>query len=239
MRIARISEHVYRLGIWFVIPINVWVVVGEAGLTLVDTGVSPMAKDILRFVGRLGRLARILLTHGHLDHVGGVPKILGAQSVPVFVHPTEIPYMEGRLAYPRRARPQTMLAPGIASPLAVSPQGPLPPIADLVPYHTPGHSPGHVVYYHRSDDLLLAGDLFTSRSGRLRVPMPMFTGDMDEAVRSAEVLREIKPGRLEICHGGPVENPLAQLDAYVAGYRASRRARKAPSSEARTAPTGD
>ena len=63
--------------------------------------------------------------------------------------------------------------------------------------------------------MLLAGDLFTSRRGRLRRPMAIFTADMAEAVRSAAIVARLRPDRLEISHGGPVMDPAAQIEAYL------------------------
>lgn len=85
----------------------------------------------------------------------------------------------------------------------------------LRPYLTPGHSPGHVAYYHEQDRVLLAGDLFTSRRGRIGRPMAIFTADMAEAVRSAAIVSALQPERLEVCHGGPVLNPGEQVDQYL------------------------
>ncbi len=95
MKIIQISEHIWSLKIWIVIPIHVWVVVDEDGVTLVDAGLPFMAKGILKFVKELqaGPLNRIVLTHGHSDHVGAIEKILAVTQVPIFVHRIEIPYI--------------------------------------------------------------------------------------------------------------------------------------------------
>ena len=175
-----------------------------------------MAEGILRAIDRLGEgpLRRILLTHGHSDHTGAIAPILRRRPVPVYAHEREIPYMTGQLPYPRRRRPAAGLAPGVAEPLAEEgqrrpgPRGRAPALPD------PGHSPGHVAYYHERDRVLLAGDLFTSRQGRLGRPMAIFTADMEEAVRSGAIVATLQPERLEICHGGPVLNPAAQISQY-------------------------
>jgi hypothetical protein len=43
----------------------------------------------------------------------------------------------------------------------------------------------------------------------------MFTADMNEALKSSEILRLLNPKRLEICHGSAVLDPAAQLDEYL------------------------
>jgi glyoxylase-like metal-dependent hydrolase (beta-lactamase superfamily II) len=217
MKITQISDHIWSLKTWMVIPIHVWVVVDEDGVTLVDAGIPLMAKGILKFIDQLhaGPLKRIVLTHGHGDHVGAIKRILEATQVPVFAHSIEIPYIEGELPYPRRKKATITVAKQLTQVLHENEQGMLQSVGGLTPYLAPGHSPGHVVYYHEQDQVLLAGDLFTAKKGKLRKPMAMFTGDMAEAIRSSAIVRQLKPHRLEVCHGTSVLHPAEQLEAYL------------------------
>lgn len=217
MKVEQVSEHIWSLKSWFLIPVRVWVVTESDGVTLVDAGFPFMAGGILKFITNLnaGPLKRILLTHGHSDHVGAVKAILKQHPVPVFAHRIELPYMEGDLPYPRRKKPEFNVAKGVASPLMESGAASLESVAGLKPYLTPGHSPGHTVYYHERDQVLLAGDLFTSKRGELRKPMAMFTADMTEACRSSAIVKQLNPQRLEVCHGEPVFHPADQVDAYL------------------------
>jgi glyoxylase-like metal-dependent hydrolase (beta-lactamase superfamily II) len=218
MKAEQISPHIWALRAWLLFPVRVWVVTGADGVTLVDAGFPFMARGILKFIEQLnaGPLQRILLTHGHSDHVGALQEILAAQAVPVYAHRVEFPYMEGDLPYPRRKKAAASVAKGLAQPLPEAPDGGLQTVAGLRPYLTPGHSPGHVVYYHEQDQVLLAGDLFTSRRGQLRRPMAMFTADMATAIRSSAVVEHLNPQRLEVSHGGPVLQPARQVPAYRA-----------------------
>ncbi|MGE8203932.1 MBL fold metallo-hydrolase [Heyndrickxia sp. NPDC080065] len=217
MKIEKVSEHIWSLRTWMIIPIHVWVVVDDEGVTLVDAGIPSMAKGIMEFIKQLdaGPLQRIILTHGHSDHVGAVKKILAEKEVPVYVHSVEVPYMEGDLPYPRRKKAEQTVAKQIAKPLLEDEQGNLQRIGELSPFLTPGHSPGHVVYYHEKDQVLLAGDLFTSKKGKLHQPMPMFTADMKEAVKSSSIVKQLKPRRLEVCHGNSVSSPADYFDKYI------------------------
>lgn len=217
MKVKKVSEHIWSVKTWMLIPIHVWLVADEEGLTLVDAGMPMMAKGILKYMNQLeaGPLRRILLTHGHSDHVGALKSILSETNVPIYAHEIEIPYMEGELIYPRRKKAEHNVAKGIVQPLQVDEQGGLKAIAGLTPYLTPGHSPGHVVYYHEQDQVLLAGDLFTSKKGKLHQPMSMFTADMAEAVRSSSIVEKLKPKRLEVCHGNPVLHPADHLEEYM------------------------
>lgn len=214
MKAEKISEHIWSLKTWMIIPFNVWIVVEEDGVTLVDAGMPFMAKGIMNFIKKLnaGPLKRILLTHGHTDHVGAVKAILVENEVPVYAHRVEIPYLEGELLYPKRKKLEHNLPKQLTKPLSEE-LGNLQSIDGMTPYLTPGHSPGHVVYYHEKDQVLLAGDLFNSKKGKLYPPM--FTPFLDEAVKSAAIVEKLKPKRLEVCHGSSVFNATEQLEEYV------------------------
>lgn len=213
MKIVQISEHVWRCSMWLVIPVGVWIVEDEEGLTLVDAGIPFMAGGLLKQIERLGKpLKQIVLTHGHSDHVGSLKRILAKHPVPVYVHESEIGYMEGREPYPRRKKAEASVEPGIVQPLKMQST-----ITGLKPYATPGHSPGHVAYYHEQDGVLLAGDLFTSKRGQLNRPMPMFTADMKQAIQSGAIVGQLKPSIVSVCHGSDVQitDPLQQVTTYT------------------------
>lgn len=217
MQVKKISEHIWSLKTWMIIPIHVWVVTDREGITLVDAGMPMMTKGIMKFIEQLnaGPLQRILLTHGHSDHVGAVKGILKKYEVPVYAHQIEIPYMEGEVVYPKRKKLENNLPKTLTRSLLEEDSKELKKIGGLTPYFTPGHSPGHVVYYHEQDQVLLAGDLFTSKKGKLKQPMPTFTADMKQAVESANIISLLKPKQLEVCHGNTVLQPSDQLEEYI------------------------
>ncbi|MFC4022425.1 MBL fold metallo-hydrolase [Oceanobacillus longus] len=217
MKIKKVSDHIWSLKSWIGMPIHVWAVTDEEGVTLVDAGMPLMATKIMKFVEQLdaGPLNRILLTHGHVDHIGALKKVTQEKEISVHAHYIEIPYLEGDKLYPGRKKLEKNVKKGIVQPLKTDEQGRLNSVSGLTPYFTPGHSPGHVVYYHAEDQVLLAGDLFTSKKGKLQKPMPLFTGNMKEAVKSSTIVEQLKPKQLEVCHGNTVYKPAEQIEAYV------------------------
>lgn len=207
MRTVQVSEHIWKLSTRG-FPISVWIVKEENGVTLVDTGISMIVRKILSYIDQLqeGSLQKILLTHGHPDHIGGVKKILTNSNVPVYAHKTEIPFIEGEAPYPGKKKAKRFLLKGTLPPLPEKDEN-LTHISSLHPYLTPGHSPGHVVYHHEKDNVLIAGDLFTSYKGKLKRPIAMFTPDMNQAVKSGEIIKQLQPASLSPCHGRDILKP--------------------------------
>jgi glyoxylase-like metal-dependent hydrolase (beta-lactamase superfamily II) len=109
---------------------------------LVDPGGE--AGRLLETVDERGiEVEAILLTHAHLDHVGGVAEAAKSTGAPIYLHPADRPLYD---AAPEQARsfglqvatpppPDHELADGEEIRIGV---------ARLQVRHTPGHSPGHV-----------------------------------------------------------------------------------------------
>jgi len=211
--VRRLSPRVWSVGVLLPFPVHVWLVESEGGLTLVDGGLAGMGPGLVAAIRGLRLpLQRVVLTHGHFDHVGGLRAVLAAWPVPVLAHPEELAFLRGERRYPRGqpagrgARPR--VDPRLLRPLEDRPGG-------LEPRHCPGHTPGHTVYWDAADRLLLAGDLFSAYlPGRLGRPTPFLTTDMAQAVRSGAVVLDLQPERIAVCHGGVVRLPHLLYPAY-------------------------
>lgn len=150
---------------------------GDNGrLTLVDTGWDPDARTILRYLDDIGRspaqIEYIALTHTHRSHLGGVARIKELSGAKVRCHEWEAPIVEGR----RRAHPIKLWPPfplrlylfRIISHFPILAHVPCEMdkanclveasrVGPLTVLHTPGHTPGHLVFSYR-DTLLVVGD---------------------------------------------------------------------------------
>jgi glyoxylase-like metal-dependent hydrolase (beta-lactamase superfamily II) len=230
--IEHLADGISHLKILFVNAYFVETPETEIGSwVLVDTGMPKSGGKILRFADKLFGKTRkptaIILTHGHLDHAGSALFLAEYWNVPIYAHRLEMPYLTGKSDYP----PQD---PTVGGPLAfmsrllsstgfdlrnrvqqISESGEILEMPGWQIIHTPGHTPGHISLFRKSDKTLLAGDALTTmnsdswvsvlaeRRGFHPPPAP-FTSDWQAARRSVEILAELEPYAVGAGHGKPI-----------------------------------
>ncbi|WP_444942950.1 MBL fold metallo-hydrolase [Microbulbifer sp. ZKSA006] len=147
---------------------------------VVDPG-GDLDKILAAVAERDLKLEKILLTHGHLDHVGGTAALSKQLQLPV-----EGPHKGDDFwiqQLPMQAQMFGFPAVEIFTPDRWLEQGDTVTVGDqpLEVYHCPGHTPGHVIFFHRPSQLALVGDvLFAGSIGRTDFPQ----GDHDTLIRS-------------------------------------------------------
>lgn len=117
------------------------------------------------------KVEKLLLTHGHIDHVGGTAELARRLGVPV-----EGPQRED--AFWLEQLPEQCRMFGFPDTPAVQPDrwledGDAVTVGEQVleVVHTPGHTPGHVCFIHRPSKLAIVGDvLFAGSIGRTDFP---------------------------------------------------------------------
>ncbi len=220
--------------------------VGEA--VLIDAGL-PGTAPVVRsaWASRFGegrKPAAIMLTHGHIDHVGALQTLLEEWDVPVYAHPDELPYLNGTAAYPP---PDTRVGGGLMSRLAgLFPRQPIDVSRWLQPLpadggvpglpgwrwlHTPGHSVGHVSFWREADRALIAGDAFittaqesayavATQDPELHGPPMYFTADWGAAAQSVRALAGLQPALAVTGHGRAMQGSAlrAALGALAAQF---------------------
>jgi glyoxylase-like metal-dependent hydrolase (beta-lactamase superfamily II) len=193
------------------------------GDVLIDAGTRWAQRRLFRQLrGRTVRL--VALTHCHPDHQGVVRVLCDKLGVPLACHEADVAAVEGRAAM---LPDNFILRLGVrcwaGSPCPVSrilrdgdEVGPFRVI------HTPGHTPGHVLYFRDADRLAIAGDVLanlhvlTGRA-RLREPPRFFSADSEQNRRSLRKLVELRPAIVCFGHGPPLRDP-ALLEAFAARF---------------------
>ncbi|MBF9222417.1 MBL fold metallo-hydrolase [Hymenobacter ruricola] len=210
---------------------------------LIDTGLPGSEKTIIAAADQLfypgTRPEAILLTHGHLDHLGSARELADHWKVPVIVHPLELPYVTGQALYPPRD-------PTVGGSLAFMSRffpTQLPNLEERVqaldandpstPFlmnwrwlHVPGHAPGQLAFFREADGVLLGADAFATchhdsvpavllglpKISRAGTP---FNYDWEAARKSVQTLADLAPKAIGCGHGPVIKGPEA-----AAGLRA-------------------
>ncbi len=157
----------------------VWCERTQAGVVIDPGGDLPLIEQAITQHGV--KLTQVLLTHGHLDHVGQAKKLAEAWSVPI-VGPHEADaFWLGQL--PVQANMMGFVPEPAFEPDQWLDEGDTVRFGEvtLTVHHCPGHTPGHVVFVCLEAGLCWVGDvLFAGAIGRTDFPR----GDFDTLVNS-------------------------------------------------------
>lgn len=198
---------------------NVFLLVFTDHLTLIDAGMPGSSDKILSYAQDLGRspedITHVLITHGDIDHIGGLAALKAQTGAAIYVHPGDAPLLTGsgwrqpslggwklglyRLVRAILRRLVIHYTPVEADELLED--GDV--IDGLTVIHTPGHSPGHVVLYDADRKILFTGDAIVNFRG-LDPPPRLATPNMAQAQDSIQRLTTLD---FEICcfgHGPPL-----------------------------------
>ena len=210
---------------------NCYLVKGNSGWTLIDTGMPWSAKKILAYIGSIrcqpADIKTIIITHCHFDHVGGLDAVKKATGAKVAAHEEDADFISGKKSMPmgrklswrfrifRLLSPLMKAKPVVPDILLRDGDG----IAGMEVLHTPGHTPGSICLYGKRKKVLFVGDLLRFMNGK--VAGPPITLDGKQVRDSEERVAKLDFGIMLSGHGEPL---LAKASEKVRAFIASEKA---------------
>ena len=188
-------------------------------LILIDTGAGWSVENIIGNIKRLGfdpkNLAKILLTHCHIDHIGGMPEIKKRFGAKIYIHRLDAPALENGDPVLTAAKwYQTSFPP---TPVDVKLNSPEETLMiggqKIICLHAPGHTPGSICIYLDKDGkrILFGQDLH----GPL---LEEFGSNIEDYGRSTKKLLDLNADILCEGHFG-IYKTKKDVKNYILSYR--------------------
>jgi endoribonuclease LACTB2 len=173
--------------------------IGRRDPILLDTGagVPEYMNGLQSYLDERGwtRPSRVVLTHRHRDHLGGIPhlreRFRGLHVGKLIHRDTDLPEGVETLR-----DGQTIEGDG----------------ATLVAIHTPGHASDHLCYYLPEENAVFTGDVVLAGSTTV---IPAEDGDLLDYMNSLERLQGLGVRRIYPAHGPVVEDGPALIAEYI------------------------
>lgn len=206
---------------------NAFLLRGDRGSVLVDTGNPGSAERILRRLAKQGvspaDVRLILITHGHVDHFGSAARLRELTGAPVAIHALDADAARRGAHLPESLHPTSWLLAflmhlPIVSEFVVSSRAPAfePDVAfeegfRLEPYgvagrvfSTPGHAPGSVSVLTDGGEAIVGDMVMGKLMGLIHAPgPPVIAWDLERNWESVRRLLDLSPRVVYVGHGGP------------------------------------
>jgi glyoxylase-like metal-dependent hydrolase (beta-lactamase superfamily II) len=193
---------------------NVYLVIDEETLTVVDTGMPGNESKIIDYIKRIGmdpsQVKNIVLTHSDIDHSGSAAKLKEMTNAKVMIHEADAPRLseEKELKKVKGFFGVVMKVAGIM--IKFTPVKPdvtlknLDKVGNMTVLHTPGHTEGSICLYI-TGKAIFAGDLVRVNNNKMLELPPKFVNlDMDMLKVSLKKVSELEYSVLLPGHGPPL-----------------------------------
>jgi glyoxylase-like metal-dependent hydrolase (beta-lactamase superfamily II) len=199
------------------------------GLAIIDPGYTGSFRAVLRFVREhaLGQIDWVILTHHHIDHAGAAFALCQETGARLAVHRDDAPYLQrGRprnrmtlwgMAERLPARLARYIISTMAGESRLLEEGDV--IAGLTVVHGPGHTPGSICLYSRSESALFLGDVLNNERG-IRTPPWTVNHSHRHARLAPQRLEALRFDRAYFGHGPSI---LMGADQRVRDFLTRRR----------------
>jgi len=168
---------------------------GEEGALVIDPAVEDNAylDKIIQAGAERGGIRRILVTHGHPDHVGGAVVLRKRLGISIY-------------AFSRKGTPvvDEEIADGTTFPAGDD---------TLKALHTPGHRFDHLSFLLEKQRTLFAGDLISGITTNVIAPPD---GDMLDYLNSLKRLQEVEISKIVPSHGPIIPDAQKKIAEYIA-----------------------
>ncbi len=200
-----IASGVYQVHDIFV---NCYILLSDAGVSIIDTGLARTTKLILASLNQLGFKAidiqMILITHADGDHIGGLANLQRMGQAQTLASQVEADAVrEGKSSRPLKPKGAVRILYNLVAPLFRSEPGRIdntlsngqffPVLGGLKVLNTPGHTPGHVSFFVPGRGILFAGDSINLEKGQPVPSKGANTWDQVKADESFELQMALKP----------------------------------------------
>jgi len=202
---------------------NIYLLKDGDSIVLIDTGTGLYLSGVYKLAESLGlkkeSIRKVILTHVHIDHSGGLPGIVREVSPMVHVYESEAGYIESGEGTVILSSMMGVRFPPTKVDVRLKDRD----IIDIdhkeyMVMNTPGHTAGSICLYDEKNGVLFSGDTVFPDGAFGRVDFP--TGDPDALIRSINMLADLDVRHLLPGHMSAVLNEgrkHIQLAARYAG----------------------
>jgi glyoxylase-like metal-dependent hydrolase (beta-lactamase superfamily II)/8-oxo-dGTP pyrophosphatase MutT (NUDIX family) len=174
-------------------------IVGRGDVAVIDPAIPDPVyiERVARESGNRGRVVIVLITHSHIDHIGGVVPLVEQMPVPVAAYEPfgEPPFVTRTLVDGETVRLGD---------------------ATLRALHTPGHASNHLCFLLEEDGSLFAGDVVAG-FGTVVISPP--DGSLRDYMATLEKLHGLDVARIFPGHGPVIDDGKGKLAEYISHRR--------------------